>query len=65
MIIWISGAYGVGKSSLADALADKIETASFSTPKRSEMQSAAAIRPAHTDIYLKIIPCGASSASGF
>lgn len=27
MIIWISGAYGVGKSALAEALAEKIEDA--------------------------------------
>ena len=25
MIIWISGAYGVGKSTLADALAERME----------------------------------------
>lgn len=27
MVIWISGAYGVGKSALAEALVNKIENA--------------------------------------
>ena len=39
MIVWISGAYGVGKSTFAEALwRIKSITLLFLTPKRSEMQ---------------------------
>ena len=62
MIIWISGPYGVGKSTLAEAMADK-KMPSSSMRRKWATQFGRAIPTVPMVTYLRTIPCGVNSVT--
>ena len=65
MIIWISGPYGVGKTTLAEAMAAKMDNALVLMRKKWAMQFGEIIPAAPMVTYLRTIPCGVNSAICF
>lgn len=61
MIIWISGPYGVGKSTLAEAMAAKMPSSSMQ--KKWVMPFGETILTVPMVTYLRIILCGVNSAT--
>ena len=62
MIIWISGAYGVGKSTLAEAMAAKMETAHIFDAEEVGNAVRENYPTAPMVTYLRTILYGANSA---
>lgn len=65
MIIWISGPYGVGKTTLAEAMAAKMDNALVLMRKKWAMQFGEIIPTVPMVTYLRTTPCGVNSAICF
>ena len=67
MIIWISGPYGVGKTTLAEAMAAKMDNALvFDAEEEKGEEPFGEIIPAVPMVtYLRTTPCGVNSAICF